>query len=100
MRIKGFGRANTRGPNSKGQCTPMRLVDLLPGLKFWQLRLQDQTVKIKHNSSYHTVSYKQRGESGRHPSTAMYTITLAGVPHWRYRAPRGKARGPASLAYP
>ena len=55
VRIKGSYGANTRGPHRKGERAPMRLVDLLPGLKFRQFRIQNQTVKIKHNGAYHNM---------------------------------------------
>src|SRR5262245_33280669 len=39
--VKGPDSTYTRGPRRKGQCAPMRLIDLLPGLKFRQLRIQN-----------------------------------------------------------
>jgi len=39
--VKGPYGANTRGPHRKGERTPMGLVDLLPGLKFGQFRIQN-----------------------------------------------------------
>src|SRR5687767_740069 len=73
------GGAQTRGPYGEGQLTPVRLIDLLPGLKLWHLGIQDQTVEIENHRSDHAVSHAASGPEGATRCNRLQTAHSAHI---------------------